>query len=60
MKNCGLCMTDVHLWTTDLAADQEMTMPIILGHESSGVVVECGPGVSNLKPGIKILTNIAT
>ena len=53
MKNCGLCMTDVHLWTTDLAADQKMTMPIILGHESSGVVVECGPGVSNLKPGIE-------
>ena len=26
--------------------------PAILGHEGAGVVLECGPGVTSLKPGI--------
>lgn len=28
--------------------------PIVLGHESSGVVAEVGPAVKDLKPGMKV------
>jgi NDMA-dependent alcohol dehydrogenase len=43
----GLCHSDEHLVTGDLP----FALPIIGGHEGSGVVQEVGEGVSWLKPG---------
>lgn len=31
-----------------------MTAPLVLGHESSGIVQECGAGVTSLKPGDRV------
>jgi len=54
----GLCHSDEHLLTGDLALPEETQaelgmkqFPLIGGHEGAGEVVEVGPGVSALKPG---------
>jgi NDMA-dependent alcohol dehydrogenase len=43
----GMCHSDEHLRTGDLVAER----PVIGGHEGAGVVLEVGPGVTDLKPG---------
>ena len=48
MVATGVCHTDAF---TLSGADPEGIFPSILGHEGGGVVIETGPGVSNLKPG---------
>ena len=54
----GLCHSDEHLVTGDMAIDPELAamiglkqFPVIGGHEGAGEVVEVGPGVSTLKEG---------
>ncbi len=46
-KATGLCHSDLNA----LDGKSGRQFPIILGHEAAGVVVECGAGVSRLKPG---------
>ena len=52
MKATGICHTDEF---TRSGADPEGAFPAILGHEGAGVVVECGPGVTSLKPGDHVI-----
>jgi alcohol dehydrogenase len=47
VKAAGLCHSDL----STINADRPRPMPMILGHEAAGVVVECGPGVQDLQPG---------
>mgnify|MGYP003382275745 CR=1 FL=1 len=47
IKATGICHTDEF---TLSGADPEGIFPAILGHEGAGVVIECGPGVTKLKP----------
>ena len=44
---CGICQTDVHVWHQRLPTP----LPIVLGHEGSGVVERVGPSVTSIKPG---------
>ena len=44
---CGVCHTDLHVVDGSLPEP----LPIVLGHEASGVVVETGPGVEQLREG---------
>ncbi|MGH3030866.1 MAG: zinc-binding dehydrogenase [Gaiellaceae bacterium] len=44
---CGVCASDLHVVDGDLPEP----LPIVLGHEASGVVVEAGPGVERLREG---------
>lgn len=44
---CGVCASDLHVVDGDLPEP----LPIVLGHEASGVVVEAGPGVEHLREG---------
>jgi S-(hydroxymethyl)glutathione dehydrogenase/alcohol dehydrogenase len=44
---CGVCASDLHVVDGDLPEP----MPLVLGHEASGVVVETGPGVEGLEAG---------
>ena len=44
---CGLCATDLHVVDGELPEP----LPLVLGHEASGVVEEIGPGVERLAPG---------
>ncbi|MFD1913940.1 alcohol dehydrogenase catalytic domain-containing protein, partial [Halodurantibacterium flavum] len=52
IKATGICHTDEF---TLSGADPEGIFPAILGHEGAGVVVECGPGVTTLKPGDHVI-----
>jgi S-(hydroxymethyl)glutathione dehydrogenase/alcohol dehydrogenase len=48
----GVCHSDYHFVTGDL----EAPMPIILGHESAGVVEEVGRDVTHVQPGDHVVT----
>src|SRR4051812_50005308 len=52
LKATGICHTDEF---TRSGADPEGLFPVILGHEGAGVVVECGPGVTSVKPGDHVI-----
>ncbi|MEM7237917.1 MAG: S-(hydroxymethyl)glutathione dehydrogenase/class III alcohol dehydrogenase [Pseudomonadota bacterium] len=52
MKATGICHTDEF---TLSGADPEGAFPAILGHEGAGVVVDVGPGVTNLKVGDHVI-----
>ncbi|MDO6459936.1 S-(hydroxymethyl)glutathione dehydrogenase/class III alcohol dehydrogenase [Granulosicoccaceae sp. 1_MG-2023] len=48
----GVCHTDAFTLSGD---DPEGVFPVILGHEGGCEVVECGPGVKDLKPGDHVI-----
>jgi S-(hydroxymethyl)glutathione dehydrogenase/alcohol dehydrogenase len=52
LKATGICHTDEF---TRSGSDPEGLFPAILGHEGAGVVVECGPGVTSVKPGDHVI-----
>jgi len=52
IKATGICHTDEF---TLSGADPEGLFPAILGHEGAGIVIECGPGVTTLKPGDHVI-----
>lgn len=47
MGAAGLCHSDLSV----INGDRPRPVPMALGHEASGIVEECGPGVTDLKPG---------
>lgn len=47
---CGVCGTDVHIYHGE-PGSADVTPPVVLGHEYSGVVTEVGEGVASLRPG---------
>jgi L-iditol 2-dehydrogenase len=46
---CGLCGSDL------LKIQQRAAPPVKLGHELTGVVVECGAGVESIAPGRRVI-----
>ena len=44
---CGICGTDTHI----IKGESRSTVPVVLGHEFGGVVVETGSCVDNIVPG---------
>ena len=47
IRAAGLCHSDL----STINGDRPRQMPMILGHEAAGEVVECGPGVHDLRAG---------
>ena len=47
----GLCHSDLHYVLKHFPC----SLPIVLGHEAAGIVVACGPGVTNVTPGQKVV-----
>ena len=47
VRHCGLCHSDLSIIDGVFPSE----MPIVLGHEASGVVEEVGPGVEGVAPG---------
>ena len=52
MHAVGICGSDVHYWKHGRIGDFIVNAPMVLGHESSGVVSELGEGVTHLKVGM--------
>ena len=50
----GICGSDVHYYEHGRIGDYVVTSPMVLGHESSGVVVALGPGVTALEIGRRV------
>jgi S-(hydroxymethyl)glutathione dehydrogenase/alcohol dehydrogenase len=48
---CGVCHSDLHV----VDGDMPEPLPLVLGHEASGVVAEVGPGVDSLAPGDRVI-----
>ncbi len=54
MEGAGVCHSDLHV--RDGAIREPM--PIVLGHEGTGVVAEVGPEVSGLRPGDHVVLTL--
>lgn len=54
IEQTGICGSDVHYWQRGRIGDFILESPIVLGHESSGTVVEVGNKVENLKVGDRV------
>ncbi|KAE9972927.1 hypothetical protein BLS_002159 [Venturia inaequalis] len=50
----GICGSDVHYWQHGRIGNYVVEKPIVLGHESAGVVEVCGPDVKGLAVGDRI------
>jgi 2-desacetyl-2-hydroxyethyl bacteriochlorophyllide A dehydrogenase len=57
----GICGSDLHIETWSDSYQKFMTkiLPVTLGHETAGRIVEAGPGVSALAPGERVVINPA-
>ena len=47
----GVCGSDIHYYTEGRIGTQVVDFPFVLGHECSGMIVETGEGVTNVKVG---------
>ncbi|HEY7003953.1 MAG TPA: Zn-dependent alcohol dehydrogenase [Gaiellaceae bacterium] len=52
---CGVCASDLHVVDGELPEP----MPLVLGHEAAGVVVETGPRVASLAVGDRVVLALA-
>ena len=51
VRMTGICGTDVHIWKWDDWAQETIPVPMIIGHEFSGEIVELGRNVEDLRIG---------
>ena len=53
VKACGICGTDMHVYKTGRTSGSKM--PVILGHEFSGEIVDIGKPIDGLSVGDKVI-----
>ncbi len=51
VRRTAICGTDVHIWKWDEWAQKTIPVPMIVGHEFVGEIVETGSNVSDLNAG---------
>ncbi|KAI8066736.1 sorbitol dehydrogenase-2 [Gongronella butleri] len=54
VKATGICGSDVHYWLHGGIGTFILDGPMIIGHESAGVIAAVGPGVTHLKVGDRV------
>lgn len=54
VKKTGICGSDIHYYAHGKIGEFVLTKPMVLGHESAGVVVQVGDSVKSLKVGDKV------
>ncbi|KAJ5618191.1 hypothetical protein N7537_003305 [Penicillium hordei] len=54
IKATGICGSDIHFWKTGRIGSLVFEGDCIIGHEASGIVLQCGEEVNNLKPGDRV------
>ncbi|HZZ79312.1 MAG TPA: L-threonine 3-dehydrogenase [Gemmataceae bacterium] len=47
----GICGTDLHIYKWDAWAQKTIPVPLVVGHEFVGVIVEVGSNVTDFEPG---------
>ena len=47
----GICGTDIHIYNWDAWAQKTIPVPMIVGHEFVGEIIEVGSNVSDFRPG---------
>ena len=47
----GICGTDLHIYRWDAWAERNIRVPLVVGHEFVGEIVQLGPGVRDLELG---------
>lgn len=59
VKAAGLCGTDMHLyeWPDSIVREYKPKLPVVMGHEFSGLAAEVGPEVKNVKVGDRVTVN---
>ena len=53
VAGCGLCGSDLHLFDGRMGAG--VPLPLTIGHETAGTVVEVGPAVRGFAPGDRVI-----
>lgn len=54
VKKSSICGTDVHIWKWDAWAQKTIPVPMVVGHEFMGVIVEIGRNVKDFKVGQRV------
>ncbi len=54
VRKSAICGTDIHIYQWDDWAQQTIPVPMTIGHEFSGAIVECGSEVRGFKPGDRV------
>ncbi|KAF4126083.1 L-iditol 2-dehydrogenase [Geosmithia morbida] len=54
IKSTGICGSDVHFWKAGKIGTLVFEGDCIIGHEAAGVVIRCGEGVTDLRPGDRV------
>ncbi|EGO03885.1 hypothetical protein SERLA73DRAFT_84062 [Serpula lacrymans var. lacrymans S7.3] len=54
VMSTGLCGSDLHYYLEGRNGDFALQAPLVLGHESAGIVTAVGPGVKNLITGQRV------
>jgi D-xylulose reductase len=54
LHTVGICGSDVHYYTHGGIGNYIVRQPMVLGHEASGIIVETGSAVRNLKVGDRV------
>ncbi|TFY58409.1 hypothetical protein EVJ58_g6428, partial [Rhodofomes roseus] len=54
VKKTGICGSDVHYMVAGRIGQFIVEKPMVLGHESSGIISKVGPAVKNLKVGDRV------
>ena len=54
LEYVGICGSDLHYYEHGRIGDYIVKPPFVLGHEASGIIVEIGENVKNLKLGDRV------
>lgn len=54
VNKTGICGTDLHIWNWDDWAAKTIPVPMIVGHEYAGEIVELGTAVDDLRVGQRV------
>jgi D-xylulose reductase len=54
VKKTGICGSDIHYYAHGKIGNFVLTKPMVLGHESAGIVSKVGAGVTSLKVGDRV------
>src|SRR6056297_3326988 len=54
VRKSAICGTDVHIWKWDEFSAKTVPVPMVVGHEFMGEVLDCGPGASKYRLGQRV------